>query len=144
MIKTRIKNRGSISAQEIKEAYIKTFNLSWCGRKWRLWIADETYKPIDLEQLKSVLEQDKTNLVAYQLEGNGHFDCDDFAYRLMGVIHQDSELSTMPFYNTWIEIPEGGHALLSFYKDNEVWLLEPQNDSIYRVPEGTKLIKMAG
>ena len=70
--------------------------------------------------------------------------CDDFAFRLMGVFHQNRKVAAMGIFITWAMTPRGGHALLSYYVDGEVKLIEPQNDKIFPVPGGWRLILLCG
>jgi len=70
--------------------------------------------------------------------------CDDFAFRLMGVFHQDLRTAAMPIFITWVGTPEGGHAVLSYYKNGKVKIIEPQNDEIYAVPKSWALMLLCG
>ena len=70
--------------------------------------------------------------------------CDDFAFRLMGVFHQDLRTAAMPIFITWVSMPEGGHAVLSYYKHGQVKIIEPQNDDIYDVPKEWGLMLLCG
>lgn len=65
--------------------------------------------------------------------------CDDFAFRLMGVFHQDRRTAAMPIFITWVSWDEPdyglvGHAVLSFYSKGKVYIIEPQTDEVYEVP----------
>jgi len=62
------------------------------------------------------------------------YDCDDFTFALMGAFHKDYETAAMPIFVTWV--PTIQHALLSFYYGNEIFVIEPQTDEIYWLPEG--------
>ena len=153
MIKSRQTVRGAISAVEIIAAYQEAFNIPW----WRLaldfiarlvglgsifQLADQYYREVDEELIRDILKADKTNLEQYQAED---FDCDDFAFRLMGVLHQNRDTAAMPIYITWIKFRDGiGHALLSYYCKGEVKIVEPQNDDIYAVPGSWRLDLLCG
>ena len=70
--------------------------------------------------------------------------CDDFAFRLMGVFHQDRRTAAMPIFITWVMTPQGGHAVLSYYVAGVVRIIEPQTDAIFPVPGGWELILLCG
>ena len=141
-LQSRQSVRGTVSAAEIIAAYQEAFNIPW----WKLTfdsiarllglgsifqLADQYYQEIDEDLLFAVLDADKTDLEKYIAED---FDCDDFAFRLMGVLHQNRDTAAMPIFITWIKFADGmGHALLSYYKDGEVKMIEPQNDTIHIV-----------
>ena len=138
--------RGTISAAEIITAYKKAFNMSW----WQVLLstlqgvfklADQYYQVADESIILGILEKDKTDLEKYVAED---FDCDDFAFRLMGVFHQDKRTVAMPIFITWVSMPEGGHAVLSYYKNGKVHIIEPQNDEVYFVPKEWSLMLLCG
>lgn len=150
-MKRRRVNRGSISAVDIVTAYQGVFGISWwmaivdsvlkllhLGGVFQ--VADASYQEVDESVIKEILEKDKTDLEKYVAED---FDCDDFAFRLMGVFHQDLRTAAMPIFITWVMTPRGGHAVLSYYKDN-VSIIEPQTDYIFNVPSDWKLMLLVG
>ena len=138
--------RGSVNAVDIITAYRKAFNMSW----WQVLLAtlqgvfklaDQYYQVADEAIILEILERDKTDLVLYVAEDN---DCDDRAFRLMGVYHQDNRTVAMPIFITWVSMPEGGHAVLSYYKNGKVHIIEPQNDEVYFVPKDWSLMLLCG
>ena len=139
--------RVGVNATDIVTAYQSAFNMSW----WQFLLAtlqgvfkmaDQEYDEANPELIMQILEQDKTDLEKYKAE---QFDCDDFAYRLMGVYHQDLRTAAMPIFITWVGMPNGyGHAVLSYYKDGKVTIIEPQNDDVYAVPKDWTLILVCG
>ena len=70
--------------------------------------------------------------------------CDDFAFSLMGVFHDNKDTAAMPIFITWVSMPEGGHAVISYCKDGVVRIIEPQTDEIYDVPDEWKLMLLCG
>jgi len=70
--------------------------------------------------------------------------CDDYAFALMGAFHRDLETAAMPIFVTWVATPSGGHALISFYYEGEVVMIEPQNDEVFSVPENWTLKLLCG
>jgi len=145
MIQFRRRNRGDLTYQEIKRAYIKAFHIP----PWRVVLsdiatllsvggifrfADATYRAMtdqDEQRLFAFLERDETNLERYQ---HPDFDCDDFEFRLHGALHQDRDFAAMPIFILWVswalEVGRAGHALGTYYKDGEVKTIEPQNDKV--------------
>lgn len=139
---TRQTVRGKIGAAEVIAAYQRAFDIpSWklgldsiarlLGLGSIFQLADQYYQEVDEDLIRDILLADKTNLEQYQAED---FDCDDFAFRLMGVLHQNRNTAAMPIFITWIKLDDGaGHALLSYYKDGKVKMIEPQTDVIHIV-----------
>lgn len=143
---------GDISAAEIKAAYQRAFHLA--GEGWLLQLlrlfydirsvfnfADEYYKEVDVELLEMILDADQGDKEEYEAEW---YDCDDFAFRLMGIFHCDREAAAMPIFITWVVTPQGGHAVISYYKAGEVGIIEPQSDEIFPVPEDWTLMLLCG
>ena len=138
----RIVDRGTISAQEIIQAYTKQFKVSWWDRlRGCFRLADETYKEADPKKIKATLEANGTDSQKYIEED---FDCDDFSFRLMGVFHQDEDTASMPIFITWVLTKWGGHAVLSYYHNGQITIIEPQNDLEFPVPEDWRLMLLIG
>lgn len=135
--------RGGILISEIAFAYKEAFGIHWWnlifGSPFKL--ADQSYLKADEELIDQILEEDETDLMQYIAED---FDCDDFAFRLMGVFHQTVKTAAMPIFITWVGTPQGGHAVLSYYCNGEVWIIEPQNDAIFSVPKSWTLALLCG
>jgi len=138
MIVGRTVNSGNITGKMIKDAYKKAFNLRCFGH---FHIADETYYPANVELIKRVIREDIGDTITYVSDD---FDCDNFAFSLMGAFNRNMETARMPIFITWVLTPEGGHALLSFYSGGKVWMIEPQDDSIFGVPPDWKLWMICG
>jgi len=147
--------RGTIPASEIEAAYRAAFNIStpgfWerlvraiTGQSWQspFYLADAYYQATNEPLIKLILENDETNLQHYIPE---KFDCDDFAFRLMGVFHHDLDTAAMPIFITWVLTPEGGHAVLSYVTNNgAVMIIEPQTDQIFPAPSEWTLLLLVG
>ena len=132
MIVGRIANRGIVSSQEIKEAYKKAFNIPKFSPCWNnkpcFHFADETYEETDLDLIKQVIEENQADKAQYITEKR---DCDNFSFDLMGALRGvDDRTCGMPIFIVWVLTPHGGHALLSFYHQSKVYLIEPQTDEI--------------
>lgn len=139
--------RAGANSAEIISAYQKAFGMSWWQSLLSMLqgvfkMADQNYDVANDELIRQILTQDETDLEKYRAE---QFDCDDFAFRLMGVFHQDLRTAAMPIFITWVGMPDGyGHAVLSYYKDGIVKIIEPQNDDIYAVPNSWSLLLLVG
>lgn len=148
-LRPRIRDRGSISASEIKRAYEGAFGISFWDKLLAFFIgdyggiqlADLTYAEVQLDKINEILAKDKTEQQLYSAEG---FDCDDFAFSLMGGFHRDRETAAMPIFITWVLTEMGGHAVLSFLYKGQVIIIEPQTDDMLPVPENWKLMLLCG
>lgn len=105
------------------------------GEKCVLFLVDGKYRIPTLESFQKFLKEDKTDLYKYVPE---EMDCDDFSFRLMGQVS----------YPGWSDIAFGiatsqTHAYNCIVCEdggkNRVYLVEPQNDRIFSVPENPKL-----
>lgn len=143
-LRPRITDKGDVPASEIEKAYIKAFKVSWCDRLWgkcNIALADATYRELDIARVRTVLSDDYTEKQKYVGE---FFDCDDYAFALMGAFHRDRDTAAMPIFITWILTERGGHALISCYYKGNIILIEPQNDYIMPIPEGCRLMLVCG
>lgn len=109
--------RAEITLTELYALLRKKFPDSY------IFLSDTVKYLCDIEDINTFLEQDHTNRMKYVSE---KFDCDDFAYRLMGQfsIPGWSELAKAI---VWTD----RHALNAFVDTNgEWWFIEPQTDDI--------------
>ena len=141
MIKPRNTIRGAIPNHKILDAYRKVFHYPWWLFGRAFYLADQYYQETDEELILNILAQDRTDLEEYVAED---FDCDDYAFRLMGVFHQNRETAAMPIFITWVLTPQGGHAVLSYYVNGTVRIIEPQTDNVFGVPADWKLMLLCG
>lgn len=161
IVRGRDIDRGIIPAAKIEEAYRGVFHLQsqhlCLGKRLirkaiRLitgfvvgnpfHLADTYYEPVREGLIARILQEDKTNLEMYIAED---FDCDDFTFRLMGVFHQNTETAAMPIFITWVlTSPTVAHAVLSYYVDGKIKIIEPQSDGVYQVPEDWVLLLLCG
>ena len=144
--KPRNVGEGEISYVDVVTAYINDFQMNW----WQSLIAslrafqlaDQQYKEVDEELVRMILDADVGDREDYEAEW---YDCDDFAFNLMGIFHQNKETAAMPIFITWVQMPEGGHAVLSYIDFiGKVRIIEPQNDEVYSVPKGWVLSLLCG
>ena len=105
------------------------------GDETAIFLSDTKYKTITKNDLGKILKIDDTDKQRYIPT---FYDCDDFSFRLMGQLSIGDEAS-LPFGIIWVKTPKGGHALNIFIDDKrEVWLVEPQEDLIFKMPENWK------
>jgi hypothetical protein len=144
--------QGDITAAEIQVAYEGSFGIAgddWLHKLLRLFLtirtpfyfADQYYKPVDQELLQMILDADTGDKEEYETE---YYDCDDFAFRLMGWFHMDRDAAAWPIFITWVNTSQGGHAVLSYYQDGQVFIIEPQTDQVFPVPADWSLILLCG
>lgn len=144
---------SAISAKELELAYRKAFVVTpdnWLQRIFAsvgifqspFFFADRHYLTMVQSELFRVLQEDETNLEKYVAED---FDCDDFAFRLMGIFHTHRSTARMPIFITWLTYPKHTpHAVLSYFFNGCIYIIEPQTDEVSFVPAGTKLNLLTG
>jgi len=144
--------QGEITADELRPAYEAAFHIGgngWLDKLLALFLlirtpfyfADELYQPVDPDLLQMILDADTGDKEDYETEV---YDCDDFAFRLMGVFHMDRTAAAWPIFVTWVNTSQGGHAVLSYYQDGMVYIIEPQTDERFPVPEDWTLTLLCG
>ena len=104
------------------------------GEDCHIYLSDGLYKAMDKQIMIDFLEKDNTDKYNYVTE---FFDCDDFSNRLYGQF-STPEYAGYPFGILWVffKNKSGGHAI-NIFVDNEltVWVVEPQTDDIFRIPD---------
>jgi len=94
-----------------------------------LYLSDNTYLLCTYDDIALFLAQDQTNKMEYK-DG---YDCDDFAYRLMGQFSVPG-WSDLCFGIVWTRT----HALNCMVtKDFDFYYIEPQTDELYEVSDET-------
>lgn len=95
-------------------------------------LSDSIYSTTTVEELQRFLRSDDTNEFRYVSE---YYDCDDFSFRLMGQIH-NVEWGALPFGIMWLTKENNvAHALNCFIDDDMIlWLIEPQSDQVFLLP----------
>ena len=70
----------------------------------------------------------------YEFLDEANNNCDDFSFALMGSV-SNPDWGALPFGIVWTTTPSGLHAVNCFIdKNREVWIIEPQNDNIFKCP----------
>lgn len=95
-----------------------------------IYFSDIDYLLCGKEDIQRFLKADETDRYTYV---KAHYDCDDFAYRLMGQFSVP-RWSHLAFGIVWTT----NHAMNCFVDEDKVfWFIEPQNDKLYReIPKG--------
>lgn len=102
------------------------------GSSCKIYMSDEYYLKESKKALAEFLVKDFTDKYIYTKEIT---DCDDFSFRLMGNA-SFGDLEGTAFGILWAKVPNGSHAVNCFVDNNlEVWIIEPQSDSIFPLPE---------
>lgn len=100
-----------------------------------IYISDRKYKTTSFNEYVRFLQYDQTDKNRYISE---YFDCDNFSFLLMGNTNKQG-WSSLAFGILWVHTPKGGHAVNLFIDNNrDIWIIEPQNDKIFRRPEDWK------
>ena len=95
-----------------------------------LLLSDNRYKTTTKQELMRFLKEDNTDKYGYVSEW---FDCNNFSYHLHGNISSPS-WGCLPFGILWTTTSGGGHAINCFVDNNrEIWLIEPQNDLMFKL-----------
>jgi len=119
----------------ITHTEVLTILRSEMGENCKIYLSDKEYKTTILSELKRFLRQDDTDKYTYISE---YLDCDDFSYRLHGQL-SIPEWSSLVFGILWADTGTGGHAVNIFMDSNDdIWIVEPQNDKIFPIPDGWK------
>lgn len=118
--------------EKIDHSELYTILRAEFGDKCAIFLSDIDYWTTKTSEVKRFLRMDDTDKVRYQRE---IMDCDDFSYRLIGQFSVHG-WSALPLGIIWVGIKENGHALNCFVDvDRKVWLIEPQNDKIFKIPK---------
>jgi hypothetical protein len=138
-----------LTAQEVINTYTKVFGERAKGTLWLT--ADSKYKKARLTDIRAILQETKIDQLPYKAEGT---DCDDFANALMGAFHADpykpewKPTAKQAIFIVWVWWKDGdttyAHALCSATDGDSVWMIEPQNDAIFKVPSNWHLWLLMG
>jgi len=102
-------------------------------------LSDREYKIAPFSEYVRFLKYDDTDELIYTSE---FFDCDDFSVRLHGNI-TIPHWSALAFGELWVKKPTGGHAVNIFVDDEmEIWIVEPQTDKIFKMPDDWKAVRI--
>jgi len=97
-----------------------------------LELSDRKYEIAPKSEYRRFLKYDDTDRYVYTSDW---FDCDDYSVHLHGNI-TIPYWSRLAFGEIWVHTGKGGHAL-NLFVDSEykIWLVEPQNDKIFEMPD---------
>jgi hypothetical protein len=118
--------------EDIGNSEVYTILQAEFGKECKLYLSDREYKTTTVDELKRFLSNDIVDSYKYISE---YYDCDDFSFALMGNMSVP-EWSDLTFGILWSGTPNGGHAINCFIDiDREVWIIEPQNDNVFKLPD---------
>jgi len=131
----RKKNAPKVVLKDVDSGKVFDSIRSAVGTECKLYLSDRLYQLASVQDVERLLSMDDTDKYQYVSE---HFDCDNYAYRLMGNFNIP-EWSSLAFGICWTGTPNGGHAVNCFV-DNELrfWIIEPQNDQVFELPSDWK------
>jgi hypothetical protein len=111
----------------VEDVILKTFGT---GYQYHVFVSDVVYALPSVETIKRFLEVDDTDSLYYAR----HFaDCDDFAFVLQGAQERYFWGVGYAFGILWYYTERFGHAVNFFIdRDRQLWIVEPQNDSILK------------
>ena len=111
-----------MSTEEIDNAHLRNLLRAWFPEA-NIYLSDKVYKLCCLSDIRYFLRQDKTNRLKFEKE---FFDCDDFAYRLMGQFSIPG-WSALALGFCWTD----KHAVnILIGQDKKFYYVEPQQDTI--------------
>lgn len=135
----------------IKQAYCDQFNLevddfynySNPAAPSPFVVGHQKYKPVKPNLVYSIIRQDQTDKHAYIKE---FYECDAYAFRLLGILHTNDKTAAMPIFLTWVlkNGPGTNHAVLTVYYKGKIWVIDAMRDAVYRVPNSWQLLLLAG
>jgi len=118
--------------EDVDHTEIMTVLRAEMGEDCMIYLSDRDYQVTSKEEIENFLALDDTDKRKYLSE---YHDCDDFSYRLHGQFSVPG-WSGLAFGILWAGVPGGGHAINCFVdNDKEVWIIEPQNDKIFKLPD---------
>ena len=134
-----------ITPAEIKTAYTKAFKVSWLAKMLGVFqLTNLKYNPLNWDEVAEIIAIDQTNRMEWKYNEYEKFTCADFSYSLMGAFHRYQTTAAMPIFICWVITPQGGHSVLSFYDEGQIFLIEPQNDEVFSPPKDWTLKLLNG
>ena len=97
----------------------------------KIYFQDSRYLLGPTDDVERLLNWDATDEFVYVSE---QYDCDNYELRLWGQINSLPEWAGISLGMVWFSEP--AHALNFFVDvDGEVWLIEPQSDTVFEKPQ---------
>ena len=126
---------GEISNADLHQVLKEKLKGVWWffSKKPVIYLVDRKYQLTSKSEVERFLKNDKTNLEKYVADFH---DCDDFSWTLLGAINAGA----------WAGIAFGfafskTHAFNIFCDGKEVYIIEPQNDMIWKPKDIPKKYK---
>lgn len=129
LCKRSSKNSGEeeVDYRAVEDAILKTFGTDY---EYYVFISDYRYRLPSLDTIKKFLAEDDTNTLEYVPD---YADCDDFSFVLQGAMEKRFWSRGYAFGILWYYNERFGHAVnFVVDRDRQLWIVEPQNDSIVR------------
>jgi len=94
-------------------------------------LSDSKYKTTTKVEYERYIKYDVTDKWKYVSQ---YYDCDDFSFSIMGRM-SNPDWGALTFGIVWTQTSNGAHAVNCFIDHNrEVWIVEPQNDNVFKLP----------
>jgi hypothetical protein len=111
----------------VEDAILRTFGT---GYQYHVFVSDTRYRLPSVDTIKKFLDDDNTDKLGYEPDFS---DCDDYAFALQGAQEKYFWGKGYAFGTLWYYNERFGHAVNFFVdRDRQLWIVEPQNDSIMR------------
>ena len=124
--------------------YVKN-SLKERAKSANFFLADSEYYPADVNKLVESIKEAKVAEKVYVKE---EYDCDDFTFAAMGVWHMSKELARTACFIVWTWWKENdkfyAHSLNAAFDGKELYLIEPQNYSVFKFPSNWNLTLIMG
>ena len=104
-------------------------------RPLTVWLLDNRYRTTTLDEFRTIIQWDKTNVRPYIAE---FWDCDDYAWRFKSNTASVFLINAVAFVIDWSK-PECAHSYnVLFPEDSDPVVYEPQTDSVMSVGEARR------
>ena len=125
-------NSEEVDYSVVEEVILKTFCTDY---EYYVFISDDKYRLPSMDTVKKFLAEDDTDALEYVPD---YADCDDFSFVLQGAMEKRFWGRGYAHGILWYYNERFGHAV-NFVVDRarQLWIVEPQNDSILRWCENT-------
>jgi len=116
----------TVTADQLRDKILETFGSHY---RYHILLSDSVYICLDKAYAENLLRGNRVDELRYVKEFG---DCDDFAEALVGSLTRDHWVFGYAIGELWFFTRRYGHAVNWFFDGAEIWLIEPQNDGIYK------------
>jgi hypothetical protein len=111
----------------VEDVILKTFGTNY---QYHVFVSDMKYRLPSVDTIRHFLSVDDTDWLNYVVD---FADCDDYAFVLQGAQEKRFWGRGYAFGILWYYNERFGHAVNFFIdRDRQLWIVEPQNDSIIK------------